>query len=340
VKPPRLLLALGSLAALLAAPEPLRALSAGADFLTMQAPARPAGMGGAFVGFTDDASAFQWDPASLGALDQPRLGATHFSGLIDTSNDAVAFAQPMKVWGAATGLGLGMQYDSTSNFDQVDASGNVGGSVQNYDLLLQLAGGLALTRTLRLGVGGKFFTSRLADARARGAAVDIGAQVDLHPRVTLGACLQNLGTQEAYDQVADPLPALLRLGGRVLVVDSPEVRILGAFELDQPWGNSAPSVLGVGGEYWYRSIMVLRAGWRLGEEQGPLSLGLGLVWHGMTLDYAYRSMGDLGLVHRFSLGAELGTLFRRLGLTVEPIEGQRAAAPSGPTHVDAPLLGR
>ena len=54
-------LTLCAVAALLAAQAPLRALSAGADFLRMEAPARPAALGGAFVGFTEDASAFQWD---------------------------------------------------------------------------------------------------------------------------------------------------------------------------------------------------------------------------------------------------------------------------------------
>jgi hypothetical protein len=328
--------ALPALLALLLAPVPLRALASGADFLSMEVPARPAGMAGAFVAFTDDANAFQWDPAALGALDQPRLSATHFSSIADTNFDAVAFAQPLKVWGADAGLGLGLQYDSTSNFTEVDANGNDVGTVENYDILMDLAGGLALSPTLRLGVAGKLFTSRLAEFRARGAAVDIGGQTDLHKRVTLGLTLQNLGVQEAYDQVADPLPTLLRLGGRVLVVDSPEVHIIGAVELDKPWSTNGPNTLGLGAEYWYQQALVLRAGWRVGDDQGPFSLGVGFKWHGLSLDYAYNSLGDLGLANRFSLSAELGTVFQRLGMTVEPIQGARTAADEGPAHVDAP----
>jgi hypothetical protein len=321
----------------LLAPARLCAISSGADFLSMQVPARPAGMAGAFVAFTDDANAFQWNPSALGALDQPRLGATHFNSIADTSFDAVSFAQPLKVWGADSGLGLSLQYDSTSNFNQVNADGSDGGAVENYDLLMDLAGGLALSPTLRLGVGGKVFTSRLAEFRARGAAVDIGGQADLHPRVTLGVSLQNLGVQEAYDQQADPLPTLLRMGGRVLVLNSPEVRIQGALELDKPWGGNGPSTLGLGAEYCYQGVLVLRAGWMVGDEQAPLSLGLGFKWRGLSLDYAYNSLGDLGLAQRFSLSAELGTVFQRLGLTVEPIQGARPPQPGGPAHVNAPL---
>lgn len=322
--------------ALSLAPAGLRALSTGADFLSAQVPARPAGMGGAFVASSDDANAFQWNPAALGAIDGPRLSATHFSSIVDTNFDAVAFAQPLRVWGADSGLGLSLQYDSTSNFNGVDANGNSTGNVPNYDLLMDLAGGLALSPTLRLGVSGKIFNSRLDQYSARGGAVDIGGQADLQRRVTLALSLQNLGVQQAFDQVADPLPTLLRLGGKVLVVDSPQVSVQGAFELDKPWGGNGSNVLALGAEYLYQKVLVLRAGWRLGDSQGPLTLGLGFQWRGLSLDYAYSSLGDLGMANRFSLSAELGTLFERLGLTVAPIQGDRPASPAGPQHVDAP----
>lgn len=320
------------------APAGLRALSTGADFLSAQVPARPAGMGGAFVAYSDDANAFQWDPAALGAIDGPRLSATHFSSIVDTNFDAVAFAQPLRVWGADSGLGLSLQYDSTSNFIGVDSNGNSTGNVENYDLLMDLAGGLALSPTLRLGLGGKLFTSRLDQSSARGVAVDIGGQADLQRRVTLALSLQNLGVQQAFDQVADPLPTLLRMGGKVLVVDSPQVTVHGAFELDKPWGGYGSNILALGGEYLYQKVLVLRAGWRLGDSQGPLTLGLGFQWRGLSLDYAYNSLGDLGMANRFSLSVELGTLFERLGLTVAPIQGDRPAPPAGPAHVNAPGL--
>lgn len=331
---------LGAAALLWACAARLAALSSGADFLSVDVPARPASLGGAYVAFHDDPYAFQWNPAALGALDQPLLGATHFSSIVDTAFDEASFAQPLNVWGSRAGLGLALQYDSTANFDQVDAAGNDVGSVANYDLLMDVAGGLALDSTLRLGVAAKVFSSRLADYHARGLAVDVGGQADVHPRVTLAASLDNLGVQEAYDQQSDPLPTLLRLGAWVQAMENRESRIVGSLELDRPFSSNAPITLGLGAEYWYLQTIVFRAGYQFGVEQGPISLGVGFKWKGMTVDYAYSSLGDLGLLNRFSLGLELGTLFQRLGLTVDPIQGERSQPKTGPGHYTAPWESR
>jgi hypothetical protein len=316
----------------------LDALSTGADFLSVQVPARPAALAGAFVAYRDDPNAFLWDPAALGALTEPLLGATEFSSVGDTNFDEAAFAQPLRIWNANAGLGLAVQYDSTGNFDQIDASGNNLGPVENYDLLMDLAGGLSLSPTLRLGVGGKLFSSRLQEFQSHGLAVDVGAQDDMGSKVTLGASFNNLGLQQAYDQVSDPLPAVLEMGVRVQAVDTPMVQVSGAAELDRPWAGDNPITLGLGLEYSIQRAVIFRAGWRLGQDLGSLSLGLGFRWRGMTLDYAYASMGDLGITNRFSLGVELGTLFKRWGLTVDPIQGQRTLPTDSAGHVQAPEM--
>lgn len=312
------------------------ALASGADFLRAEIPARPAALAGAFGAFDDDVNAFLWNPAALGAVQQPLVGATHFTSIIDTQYDQAAFVQPLRIWNAHAGLGFSIQYSSTSNFDQIDLAGNDLGAIENYDLLLQASGGTAISRTLRLGVSAKTFTSRLAEFRSRGFAVDLGGQSDVHPRVTLGVAILDLGAQEAFDQVADPLPTIFRLSGRFKLLDDDETLIQAATQLDRPWSTNGAITLGVGGEYWYRRVVVFRAGWKFGVDLGSFSLGAGFKWQGFGLDYAYNSLGDLGPTHRFSLSAELGTLFKRLGWTVDPIEGERDPAADGPKRVSAP----
>jgi hypothetical protein len=319
---------------LAALPARLAALAAGADFLRAEIPARPAALAGAYGAYFDDANAFLWNPAALGRVSQPLLGATHFTSIVDTQFNHAAFAQPLHVWGAKAGLGLSIQHSSTANFVQTDLAGNELGAVENYDLVLGVASGLALNKTLRIGVGAKTFNSRLAEFRSRGFAVDAGAQSDLNERVTLGVALVDVGVQEAYDKVADPLPTLFRLAVRGVLLDRPDVLIQGAAQLDRPWSTNGNITLGVGGEYWYQKVLALRAGWRFGAELGPFSLGAGFKWQGFSLDYAYNTLGELGMTHRVSLGAELGTLFQRAGWTVPAIRGDREG--EGPRRVDAP----
>lgn len=316
-----------------------RALSAGADFLKVELPARPAAMAGAFVAFSDDSSGFLWNPAALGALKQPQLGVTHFNSILDTSFDQVAYAQPLKVWGADSGVGLQVQHSSTANFNQTDLNGNDLGAIENYDLVLGASAGTAITKSIRLGVGAKLFNSRLAEFRARGFAIDLGAQNQLSERVSLGASFMDLGTQEAYDKVADPLPTRLRLGFKATVIDTPEVFIQTAGQLERPWTTNDNITFGLGAEYWYQRVLAFRAGWKFGVDLGPFSLGLGFKYQGFSFDYSYNTLGDLGLTHRLSMGAELGTVFAKAGWLVDAITGERAPQDTT-TRVNAPQGAR
>jgi len=321
------------------APSSAAALSAGADFLNAELPARPAAMAGAFNAFSDDANAFLWNPAALGALKQPYLGVTHFNSILDTSFDQASYAQPLRVWNADSGLGFSIQHSSTANFNQTDLNGNDLGAIENYDLVLGVAAGTAISPAMRLGIGAKLFNSRLAEFRARGFGVDIGAQHSLSERLTLGASFMDLGAQEAYDKVADPLPTRLRLGAKGTLIDSSEVFIQSAVQLERPWTTSDNITLGVGAEYWYRRALAFRAGWKFGVDVGPFSLGLGFKYQGLSFDYAYNTLGDLGLTHRLSLGAELGTVFAKAGWLVDAVSGERAA-PDGTPRVAAPDAAR
>ena len=334
MRAPRLLGLLA--AALCLAPGGLLALESGADFLDAQIPARPAAMAGAFAAYSDDPVAFLWNPAALGAAAEPMVSATHFLSIVDTEFDQASFIQPLRIGDSKAGMGMNVQYDTTTNFDQIDAAGNDLGAVENYDLLVGGSAGMSLGGTMRLGFTAKVFDSRLLTYEARGFAVDLGGQSDVTDRMTLAATLMNLGTQSAYDQVADPLPTNFDLAGRYLIFDADEEMIQMGAQLDRPFSTDLPITLGVGGEYSYRRTLVFRAGWLFGTQLGPFSLGVGFKWHGFSVDYAYNSLGDLGMTNRFSVSVELGTLFQRLGWTVDPIQNGRPSGEEAPVHVTAP----
>jgi hypothetical protein len=328
-------LAWAALGAGLFSPRGLCALSSGADFLKVELPARPAALAGAFAAFNDDASGFLWNPAALGALKQPQLGVTHFSSILDTSFDQASFSQPLRLWDADSGLGFSIQHSSTANFNQTDLNGKDLGAIENYDLVLGAAAGTALTPSLRLGVGAKLFNSRLAEFKSQGFSLDLGAQNQINDRVTLGASFIDLGSQTAYDKVADPLPTRLRLAARATLIESSEVFIQSGAQLERPWTTSDSITLGLGAEYWYRRTLAFRLGWKFGADLGPFSLGLGFKFNGMSFDYAYNTLGDLGLTHRISMGVDLGTVFAKSGWLLQAMEGDDRA-PNGTQRVPAP----
>jgi hypothetical protein len=174
---------------------------------------------------------------------------------------------------------------------------------------------------VRIGATAKVFNSRLAEYSARGFAVDLGGQSDLTDRMTVGASLLNMGAQSAYDQVSDPLPSDFSLSGRYRLMETVQEDIELAAQMDRPLVSDDPITLGVGAEYTFVHTLVLRAGWKFGAETGPLSVGAGFLWQGLSLDYAYNTLGDLGMTNRFTLNLQLGTLFRRLGWTQAPEQG-------------------
>ena len=317
---------------MLACPRLLPALAAGADFLRAEIPARPAGMAGSFTAFHDDANAFLWNPAALAHAKEPMLSATHFNSIIDTTFDQAAFVQPLTIAHAAGGLGLGVQYSSTANLFETDLQGNDKGVIDNHDFVLQTGYGFMVTPRFALGLGLKGFSSQLAEYKSRGFAADVGMQSLIIDRLELGISFVELGVQEAYDSQADPLPTLLRLGLKGTLVDSAEVLILGAAEIDKPWTTSDPILVTTGAEYWFQKTLALRAGWRFGADTGNLTIGAGLKWAGLSFDYAYSSMGDIGIAHRISIWAELGKVSEKAKLFV-PELGADVTPPPPPRHI-------
>jgi hypothetical protein len=288
------------------------------------------------VAFRDDPHAFLWNPAALGATVQPLLGATHFQSIIDTSYDQAAFCQPIHNRKLPGGMGLALMHSSTANLNETDLQGRDAGVIENGDWVLHTAYGFQLNSTLGLGVALKGFNSRLDDYKSRGFAVDLGAQSQVSRRVTVGACFSELGVQEAYESQADPLPSLLRLGARGVLVDEPEVMIVAAAQLDRPWTSADPILLNLAAEYWYARKAAFRGGWRFGADTGNFTLGAGLKWAGMGLDYAFVSMGEIGISQRLSLTLELKTVLEMAKVYVPELNEGRDAPPPPPRRPEAP----
>lgn len=290
-------------------------------------------MGGAFAAYHDDATAFMWNPAALAFVKEPTISATHFSSIIDTNFDQASFVQPLSIMKTPGGLALGVQYSATSNLFETDLQGNDKGAIENHDFVIQTGYGFMLTERFALGLGGKVFSSQLAEYKSRGGAIDVGLQSRIIDRLDLGISFVELGVQEAFDSQADPLPTLLRMALKGVLVDTPEVMIQSGLEIDRPWTTSDPILVTTGAEYWYQRSLAFRAGWRFGADTGNLTIGCGVKWTGFSLDYAFVAMGDIGTTHRFTLGAELGKVFAKAKLFVPEI-GTPLQTPPPPRKVD------
>lgn len=75
------------------------ALAAGTkvfSFLTIGAGARPAGMGEAFVGLTDDVNSIYWNCAGLGRIKRTEITSSYMQYVADIYAGYIGFALPVK----------------------------------------------------------------------------------------------------------------------------------------------------------------------------------------------------------------------------------------------------
>lgn len=294
--------------------------------------ARPLGMGKAYVGLADDASAIFVNPAGLSQnknLNIVSMGGTMLGDvgyvLLGASEDS-PFGK----------LGIGYVNASVGSIPLTHLVGS-GSSLeaQQYastdysSSLLLFSYGSKLSRFLRGGAGDnvalgatlKIFSqgfsgggTPMQDATGSGMDADLGLMWKTNSWMTWGLVFQNFLPENfggkfnwQRNSVTEGIPMVTRIGGRFnwQKVDF-------CLDYESSRGSNWPSVYHAGLEYRPLEVLALRAG----VDQKPkatesgigadnnLTAGVGLLFAGFTFDYAYHQFGELSenTTHFFSVG--------------------------------------
>ena len=141
---------------------------------------------------------------------------------------------------------------------------------------------------------------RIDDKGAQAICLDGGILYqDYYPNLNLAAVLTNLGTKPKFEKDGDPLPLSLRLGGAY----KKNLKFPTIIALDT---NLSPFYIALGIESQISPIFSARCGYASGPaKEGPgLTAGFGItIQQGLSLDYAIRPYGELGLSHYVSLSS-------------------------------------
>jgi hypothetical protein len=278
--------------ALLAGAMPLAAQSALAPLiLTLPVSVRAAGLGGASVGLSGDASATFLNPAGLATIRNIAI------------EGAVARYPDGTLEGMAAGafrifqfdLGGGIQYlkfnDTTGVRDNLQwtASG-----VYRYGLI---------------ALGGTLKYVSLVDSlnkTRRSATTDVGLGIHVFDIMTLAFAVQNIGSWRVNGGPMQ-LPLTKRAGFTFNFADPQEtLRLLGTMELVWTQRATHRTLLGVeGGAVLGKVGLVARLGYGTppeGSGQKRVSLGAGVILSRVSIDYAWQRRTLLGReVHRLGL---------------------------------------
>lgn len=253
----------------------------GADILKVPIGVRPAALGGTYSAIGDDVYVIDYNPAGLARVSKYSLGLDHVQGFADVQIESLSAAIPTKNYG---NLGAQIIYRHMPDIQNTLATDP---TVSASDIVVTFADGQQFGK---IAVGGAFKTivSTLAEKQAFTNAIDLGFKIQLWD-TDLAAVVQNIGPGVQYQpnpQGSDPLPLTFRLGAARPLIVSPASTLLAAGEVF--YVNNEGTQASVGVEYWHRSILAIRAGYRFsdsGNLGGGFSAGAALRYNIGKLQY-------------------------------------------------------
>jgi hypothetical protein len=270
----------------------------GVSFLEIPVGARESALGGCGAALITGPTSVTYNPASaalmprsVALMESRHFGDTHAQFVGFTVRHGALAISP-HYWGTRTS---DFEYrtqpsaEPISMFDAVNSS--LGATVA-----------LNLAKHYSIGLTGRYIWQKIQTASADGYGLDAGAMAQnvLLPGLTLGVAAQHLGKMSMFTSEHPRLPATVR-GGAAYDYVLPKIGSLLITADAQAVRDNKPQFKG-GLEYRAPGFVALRAGYVSGLDAQNVSLGVGLFYRMIRLDYAFIPYKeDLGEGHRFSL---------------------------------------
>ena len=274
-----------------------------AAFLGLPAGVRGAALGGAVCAGGGGMELFD-NPAAMRARPDLFAAFSHAQLMADLSFEAAYAAASGRNWT----VGAGAQQLSYGDLDLRPNTGVLAGTISPSDRLLALGLGLDLGEGVSVGAAGKRIESKIYGT-ASASALDLGLHIKADD-FSAGLAIQNMGQGLKFQRENSPLPFNVKLG-----TDMP-FRDTWHWSADLNFPRYGTAWLAAGGEYAFRGrsswTLFARAGYNSASSDtggiNGFSAGFGLAGKRLTLDYALRTMGVLGLTHQVGLSWRLGSI--------------------------------
>jgi len=266
------------------------------SFLKIGQGARAAAMGECYAGLSNDVNAIYWNPAGLAQIDRPELATNYTMWFEDIARYYIGYVRPGYKFGTLAGnlslVSVPIEKRTVENDDSYE-------SMAAHQMALTLAWAKKYSSKFSAGVGLKYISEDLVTQSVSGVAVDCGGLYTADDSLSVGASLQNLGTEMNVSGTSDPLPLMLQAGVAKKVLEKKLTLLsdINAGLIDETMS------LSVGGEYMIGTVFYPRVGYKYRFNNNNLdgvgiSAGFGLKLSRYRFDYAFVPYGDLGLTHR------------------------------------------
>lgn len=273
-------------------------------FLKMAAEARPAAMGGAYIGVSDDPAGQLHNPAGLHAITQPVFSSAYRAMKLDRKLGFVSFVFPTKLQSA---IGLSWVYAGYGDVETRDGSGwATGETISSNEHNFAVTFGKLFTPVLGLGAKINFFYKKHDNLTSNSVGVNLGGMMHIDSLfryghmedklitdIKVGAVISNIAAKYPWDTegtgltatAEDKFPIKFGFGASCRTLKR---QLLIAADLEK--NEKQDMLLRFGGEYNYESRYFVRAG----LNDARLTAGVGLRFNieklACSIDYAF--LGD------------------------------------------------
>ncbi len=305
------------------------------QFLKITPGARALGMGGAYVGISNDIYAAYYNPAGIAAgKGNGQVAFNHTEWLADVSYDYAAVSLNASALGSLffTVTSMKVPEDKVRTFEYPDGNG------QFWDagsIAFSLGFARSLTDRFSIGFNFKYINESIWNTSASGFALDVGTYyVTPFNDMVIGASILNFGTKmeldgrdiqinydpdnnsdtgpnnipAQFDMEKYDLPLTFKIGLAMDVIKSRYIRITTALDATHP--NDNTEYVNAGMEIAYDELFFIRGGYKslfLPDSEQGFTLGAGFNYEmntGLSIraNYAYGDYNRLKNIQYFDIG--------------------------------------
>lgn len=277
----------------------------GFEFLRNEVGARPAALGGAFVGIEGDLNSIFYNPAGIASIKNKTATFTYINHLLDINAGVLGYTQPLLNKGV---VGIGINYINYGDFDGRTEDGYQTGTFGAFDYAVTMSYAKGISNNVKAGISAKFINSKIENYSASAVALDLGIiYTVIKHGLNIGFSFINIGSAtKAFIETKESLPSQIKGGISKKLAHLP--LILNA-EIRR-FSDNKFQYLG-GGEIIFNDKIKGRFGYNSnGKDQhfgitddtfAGFSLGLGFAWQKFNIDYSFSSMGGIGNQNRFTI---------------------------------------
>ena len=300
------------------------------NWLKLETGTRAIGMGGAHVATGDGIYAVPYNPASIGFIQGSDSFFSRTNYVAGITHNVIGYAKQLTPSDFA---GVHIFYMDSGEMLVTDKEHPDG-----YGEYFKVTGfslrGIytkILTDRLKVGVALKYIREDIYTAHMQTFVMDIGSNFDTGIYgIILGMSVSNFGPEVQFDgeglevvvtEDVDPdgklkrvtskfpLPLTFRLGIKNDIIgpnsdffDIPGSRLSIALDGINALDYTVYGSMGM--EYAWQEMAFLRLGTHIGHDTAGLSLGAGVKYKQINIDYAYVDFGVLEVTHQFGIGLE------------------------------------